>query len=299
MPTILVVDDLASDRRLVGGLIMTDEHLRVEFAVNGVEALERVARQQPDLVVTDLMMPEMDGLLLVSQLRMKYRSLPIILMTSQGSEEIAVKALEQGASSYVPKKLLPRYLLSTVQRLLAVVIEQRNRQRLIGSMMASECTFELENDSALVRSLIGYVQESLAHMGLFDEVELLRISVALEEAMVNALYHGNLEIGSELRGEDDEAYRKLVQQRLDEPPYSDRQIHLQTKFSAFQAAFIVRDEGPGFDIRKLPDPTDPENLEKASGRGVLLMRAFMDEVMYNETGNQVTLIKRTRLALDS
>src|SRR5947207_1900103 len=97
MPTILVVDDLASDRRLVGGLLMTDEDLSVEFAVNGREALERIGRARPDLVVTDLMMPEMDGLELVGQIRAKHHGLPVILMTSQGSEEIAAKALQQGA----------------------------------------------------------------------------------------------------------------------------------------------------------------------------------------------------------
>ena len=57
-------------------------------------------------------------------------------------------------------------------------------------------------------------------------------------------------------------------------------------------AFVIRDEGPGFDPRELPDPTDPTNLERPSGRGLLLMRTFMDDVSYNDDGNQVTLIKR-------
>ncbi len=296
MPTILVVDDLASDRRLVGGLLMTDEDLNVEFAVNGREALERIAHAQPDLVVTDLMMPEMDGLELVGNVRSKYRGLPVILMTSQGSEEIAVKALQQGAASYVPKRLLDRYLVSTVQRLLASVVDQNNRNRLMGCMTESESRYDLESDPKLVRALLGYLQETLSHMGLFDEMELLRIGVALEEGLVNALYHGNLEIGSELRGEDDEAYRALVDRRLEQEPYCQRHIHLHVKLSGYQATFVVRDEGPGFDLARLPDPTDPDNLEKASGRGVLLIRTFMDEMLYNDAGNQLTMVKRTKLA---
>lgn len=296
MPTILVVDDLASDRRLVGGLLMTDEDLSVEFAVNGREALERIARARPDLVVTDLMMPEMDGLELVGNIRGKYRGLPVILMTSQGSEEIAVKALQQGAASYVPKRLLDRYLVSTVQRLLASVIDQSNRNRLMGCMTESESSYDLESDPKLVRALLGYLQETLSHMGLFDEMELLRIGVALEEALVNALYHGNLEIGSELRGEDDDAYKALVDRRLQEEPYCARHIHLHVKLSGYQATFVVRDEGPGFDVTKLPDPTNPDNLEKACGRGVLLIRTFMDEMLYNAAGNQLTMVKRTKLA---
>ena len=56
----------------------------------------------------------------------------------------------------------------------------------------------------------------------------------------------------------------------------------------------MRDEGSGFDPGALPDPLDPENLEKASGRGVLLMRAFMDDVRYNDAGNEVTLVLRRK-----
>jgi len=54
----------------------------------------------------------------------------------------------------------------------------------------------------------------------------------------------------------------------------------------------IGDEGPGFDPSKLPDPTDPANLEMASGRGILLMRTFMTDVHYNNNGNVVTLVKR-------
>jgi anti-sigma regulatory factor (Ser/Thr protein kinase) len=56
----------------------------------------------------------------------------------------------------------------------------------------------------------------------------------------------------------------------------------------------VRDEGPGFDPGGLPDPTDPANLERPCGRGLLLMKTFMDEVRYNDRGNEVTMRKRCR-----
>ena len=62
--------------------------------------------------------------------------------------------------------------------------------------------------------------------------------------------------------------------------------------SSGAASFIIRDEGPGFDPSKLPDPTDARNLGKPSGRGLLLIRTFMDEVGYNPSGNEIRLIKR-------
>jgi anti-sigma regulatory factor (Ser/Thr protein kinase) len=58
-----------------------------------------------------------------------------------------------------------------------------------------------------------------------------------------------------------------------------------------QATFVVRDEGKGFDPATLPDPTDPANLGKASGRGLLLIQTFMDRVEHNEHGNQITMTK--------
>ena len=58
------------------------------------------------------------------------------------------------------------------------------------------------------------------------------------------------------------------------------------------AVFVVRDEGPGFDPAALPDPTDPANLDKVTGRGILLMRAFMDHVDFNARGNEVTMVKQ-------
>lgn len=291
MPNVLVVDDSAVDRHLVGQYLQADEDIRVEYAVHGKDALEKMQLQVPDVVVTDLIMPEMDGLELVGEIREKYPSVPVILISSRGSEDIVVQALQRGAASYVPKRSLARRMLATVRNVLAVSSSQQRQVRLMECMTCNECTFELENNAALIAPLINYLQQIMETLGLGDEGERTRVGVALEEALANALYHGNLQVGSELRGEDDEAYYRLIQERMRTPPYCNRRIHVRARLSREGAKFIIRDEGPGFDPSSLPDPTDPENLEKASGRGLLLMKTFMDEVIYNETGNEVTLIK--------
>jgi anti-sigma regulatory factor (Ser/Thr protein kinase) len=59
-----------------------------------------------------------------------------------------------------------------------------------------------------------------------------------------------------------------------------------------EAVWVIRDKGSGFDPSKLADPTDPENLLKSSGRGLFLIRTFMDEAHHSESGNQITMIKR-------
>ncbi len=292
MTTILVVDDAAVDRRLAGGLLEGDPEMQVDYAAHGLEALEKMARAAPDLVLTDLMMPEMDGLQLVSAVRQEHPLVPVILMTSKGSEEIAVQALQQGAASYVPKRILARTLLPTVQRVLAVSSKQRSHTRLMECMTKSECTFSLQSDYGLFAPLVSYLQEEVTRLGLCDETERMRVGIAVEEALANALYHGNLEVGSHLREEDDKTYYALVEQRRRQAPYRDRRIDVEATLARDGAIIVVRDEGAGFDPSAVPDPTDPDNLEKASGRGLLLMRTFMDQVTYNDVGNAVTLTKR-------
>ncbi|MCL4192271.1 MAG: ATP-binding protein [Thermoguttaceae bacterium] len=292
MATVLVVDDSSVDRRLVGGLLQKDADLEVQYAIHGADALEKIIQSVPDLVVTDLIMPEMDGLTLVATVKHRFRHLPVILMTSKGSEELAVQALEQGAASYVPKAILAQRLLDTVRNILSVSSRQRSHLRLMGCMTSSHATFELINDPALFAPLVSYIQEECIHLRICDESDRTRLGVALEEALANALYHGNLEIGSELRETNEVAYWKLVRERTQSMPYCERRIHVDADISREQATFTIRDDGKGFDPTSLPDPTDPANLEKVSGRGVLLMRTFMDDVRYNPSGNIVTLVKR-------
>ena len=120
------------------------------------------------------------------------------------------------------------------------------------------------------------------------------LGLLVNEALTNAYYHGNLEISSEVRERDAREYHDLALQRRQVAPYAERRIHVRLHLDRDQLSITIRDEGPGFDPESLPDPTAPGYLERPCGRGVLLMRAFMDFVSFNEAGNEVTLVKQTR-----
>ena len=111
MTTVLVVDDSAVDRRLIGGLLERDDRLTVDYAENGSAALAKIREQPPDVIVTDLQMPQINGLDLVRAVSIHHSDIPVILMTAHGSEELAVAALEQGAASYVAKSRAAEKLL--------------------------------------------------------------------------------------------------------------------------------------------------------------------------------------------
>ena len=93
--TVLIVDDSVIDRHLAGAIVQKLEGWKATFAGNGVEALQLLkSGALPDLVLTDMLMPEMDGLELVQAIRNQYPLLPVILMTAHGSEDIAIQALQ-------------------------------------------------------------------------------------------------------------------------------------------------------------------------------------------------------------
>jgi CheY-like chemotaxis protein len=292
LPTILIVDDYVIDRRIAGSIVEKFDGIKPTFATNGKEALDSIARHEPLLVLTDLQMPEMDGLALVEGIREQFPRLPVILMTAHGSEEVAIQALKAGAASYVPKKSLGYDLPKTIRQVLSISAENRKIQRLLSSLERRESTFKLENDPNLITPLIQMLQDDLGGMGLCDATARMRVGVALQEALSNALYHGNLEVSSDLRQDDERTFHTLASARRTIEPYRDRRIRLQASLDREAAVFIIDDEGPGFDTSNLDRPIDPEDLMKIGGRGMLLIRTFMDEVKFNEIGNQITLVKR-------
>ncbi|MGQ9576907.1 MAG: response regulator [Thermoguttaceae bacterium] len=297
MTTVLVVDDSAVDRRLVGGLLEKRFPWRIEYAANGVEALAWMKKFVPDLVITDLTMPVMDGLELVRALRVHHPEVPVILTTAYGSEQLAVDALAQGAASYVPKSNLAARLADTVEGVLSLARASQSRERLMQCLVRTEFSFALENDPALVDPLVEMVQQMLAGMRFTDFAGRLQIGVALKEALLNALFHGNLQITQEeIDAVADrlleEGEPSLVERRRAEPPYCDRKIAVEVQITAEQARFVVRDQGPGFDLSAFPPPTPQGAAELERGRGLWLMRTFMDDVLFNQAGNEVTLLKR-------
>lgn len=129
--------------------------------------------------------------------------------------------------------------------------------------------FELPSAIAPMHSILNYLLERVAKMGVIHP-ERSNVFVALDEAFVNAVKHGN----------------RFNHEKL---------VRITAEVSPREARFSVEDEGEGFDVSQIPDPLDPANLFKTSGRGVLLMYNIMDEVKYNERGNRLEMVKRPEI----
>ena len=125
---------------------------------------------------------------------------------------------------------------------------------------------EIPSDFAVGKQLI---DELLVELGKLDwmEPDVFAVHLAVEEALVNAIKHGN---------QNDE----------------DKKVFFSVNATPSSVRIKIVDEGSGFDPGEVPDPTDDDNLEVPSGRGLMLMRSFMSSVVFNATGNEVVMEKR-------
>ncbi len=123
----------------------------------------------------------------------------------------------------------------------------------------------IPSDTAAGKRLLDEILDQLA-VHHWSQKDIFGVHLAMEEALVNAIKHGNC---------CDVA----------------KHVHVVCQVSRKRMTVVIRDEGAGFNPDDVPDPTDPDNLEVPSGRGVLLMRSFMSSVEYNGAGNCVTMTK--------
>jgi serine/threonine-protein kinase RsbW len=125
--------------------------------------------------------------------------------------------------------------------------------------------FNIPSDLSATRDVQQQIMSAVGAHG-YSEDAIFGVKLALEESLVNAIKHGN---------------------KLDPT----KRVHVEANVNDKQIEIIIEDEGPGFDRTKVPDPTADENLTKCSGRGLLLIEAYMTKVEYSNKGRRVRLLK--------
>jgi CheY-like chemotaxis protein len=289
--TVLVVDDSPLDREIIGRLLGSLEDVSVSYARDGAEGLAAIKRVCPRVILTDLVLPDMQGTELIREVRAEHPHISMILVTAYGSEEVAMQALRAGAANYIPKRDLARDLVSTLRQVLTIAAITHERKRISRSLVRRESEYVLDSDPELIMPFLKLMQEEIDGMGLCDPTGQLQVGVALQEALCNSLFHGNLEVMSDLRQDDEDEFYQVAAQRRTQEPYRSRRIRLRVQLDRSAARFIIADDGPGFDTSIVDRPVRAEDLSRIGGRGLLLIRTFMDHVSFNETGSQITLVK--------
>ena len=284
---ILVVKECPQKREQIAHLLRSVESWRVEFAEDNQAAIERLTLIPPDVVLTDLHQAEI-GLDLVRCVRRDFEHVPVVLITSPASQAVAIEALRVGATSFTPAENLDDDLVRTVRQVVDMSKHLRHPKLKSHQPVCNRKAFVLENDPGLIGPLIEHLQGSLPS---WSDRDRLHIGMAMDEALVNAMHHGNLEVASKLREVDDALYYRKVEERCGQHPYCQRKVKLEVEVSEEHICLQISDEGPGFDPSRIANPCTEENVLKVSGRGLFLIRSFMDQVAHNQLGNQITMTK--------
>jgi serine/threonine-protein kinase RsbW len=268
---ILIVDDNQELRASLEEVLRELGH-EVVATGNRAEALERDDIDEFDLIISDLTDDADSGVQLLSEIKRKRLLVPVVVSSDEAQQPGVVKAFKMGAVNYLRHPYDKEELCSIVEKTLAYKL------RFVDDLKAlpyvhEKIEFELPSDVSLMNGVLHYLLERVAKLGLVKP-ERSNLFIALDEAFVNAVKHGNKNDHSKL-------------------------VRISAELSAKEARFTVEDEGEGFNVQEIPDPRDPENLFKTSGRGVLLIYNIMDEVQYNERGNRLTMVKRPEDTLDA
>ena len=272
------------------------EDVTLAVAADALQARKIVESDRPiDVVLLDLGLSEACGFELMEAMYQARPGLAVIVLSDAGSEQAIVEALQRGAMSYLGKPALQGSLVPTLRRVVDANRQQDKVRRVRDGLTAVRMQYELENDPALIRPLLDEVRATLERFSIGGD-NTTQLIVGIEEAVANAMYHGNLEIGSELKHTQFAAFYKQAELARKDPRFARRTVRLFIDASHDGAKITIADDGQGFDPQSVPDPTAPENLALTNGRGLLMMRTFFDDVRFNRLGNEVTLTVKSREA---
>ncbi len=214
-----------------------------------------------DLVITDL---EVDGSLCDPDSNLNGAICPQEMSPPLTGERI--KAFKLSAANFRRDNFEENELKDMVATVLDYKIRFVDKEEVVQGLRES-IEFELPSAISLMHIVLEYLMKRVEKLGVCKP-EQSNLFVALDEAFVNAVKHGN----------------KFDAGKL---------IRVAAEVSPAEARFTIEDQGDGFDVTNIPDPLDPENLFKTSGRGVLFIYNIMDEVKYNERGNRLTMVKKS------
>ena len=293
MARVLVVDDSATQLTLLKALL-ADQGNEVETAPDGRQALERLASCQTDLVVTDMQMPETNGLELIREMRKRCPLIPAVLVTAFGNEHLAADALGVGAANYIAKDHLGVLLPETVERILMFAAANADTLLIKGALTRNRFEFLIDCSFERIVPLVCLQLRMLAAMNVLHTSDRLRIAEALNHLLFHSILHGNL--GHPLRAEpfsmgEAEAILARAEQGDEAKSVVNRCVSVRTKVSDREARWVVSHAGDGPTIQQAPLPGTPQSFSDERGRAMMLLTSVMNEVFIDPVSGDVTLVK--------
>ncbi|MCK5680279.1 response regulator [bacterium] len=287
---VVIVDDEVEIRDILSRIVK-HENLLADTYADGREALEALQESHDDvvLVITDIRMPRLNGLEFMRQASQDFPDTPFIVTSGHGTKKEIIQALKQGALDYFEKPFGVKEISASIRKVRLLADEGQRTSQVYRNLVEKRLLFKIANEIAMVQPLVGGLTDEVKLSCCIPRSQLPGMRMGLHELIVNAIEHGNLELDSALKHRHD--YLDVLKLRALDQRFCERRVTIEVVIAAAAFTCSIQDQGLGFDWRSLPDPTDPENLFKPHGRGIIMAGNFFDEFFYNESGNQVTVRK--------
>ncbi|MDQ3022992.1 MAG: response regulator [bacterium] len=293
--SILIVDDEQIIRNVLKRKLEQNTAYTVYTADDGEPGLE-IFRQQPiDLVISDLLMVRMNGIELLRNLKQIDHRVPVIIITGYGTLDDAIEAIKLGAEDFIKKPFDISEVIATIEKTFKKQEEEEDQRAIIKHIAIETVKLEIPTDFDYLNRVINYIFSHLKARWLVGGEDLHDVKVCLYEGLYNALEHGSLGINEEekstLLEHGQASYREFLMHRMQQEPYKSKIIHVSLDITADDMCVRIVDDGPGFDFKNRTGHVSSEELFRSSGRGLLLISSLMDEVVFNDSGNEIMMRK--------
>ncbi len=287
---ILVVEDDQQVSTMLKRYLSRQGH-QVEHAVNGQAGWDLFSStpESFDAILSDIKMPVMDGLAFCNLVRKNDFDVPIVIMTAYAELEYTIKALQLGALDFIQKPFEFETLEIALAKIESLALPKQELAEILPYHTA-RMNFAIPSRTRYIYMLVTHFQKHFKDICDHHKMNVKKIGLSLIEALTNAVIHGNLEVDSSVKEESWQRFNEMVKEREALPEYSDRPVLFSYDVTAEKFEFVIEDQGNGFDLSKLPEADDLFSMA-LSGRGIFLIRSFMDEVTWNESGNTIRMVK--------
>ena len=261
----------------------------VVAASDPTTALTTIDMSAPDVVITDLFLPDATGLTVLTELKARHELCPVIVMAKDAPEPMIVQALRMGAADYLHKPVTEAELVQALQRARDLLPGDLAD---IPGLCRADYRLTVDSDPTHIPAIISWLIKTTA--STLPPIRRLHLRGALQELLFNAIEHGNLEIVYRDKQEAlaEGRYEQLLVRRLTHARLRDRRvlIHVAHDKEANSLVYGITDEGKGFKWQSLLARSHEAcESEDVNGRGIFLARSFFPSLAYNERGNEVTL----------
>ena len=263
MSQILVIDDEVEICELLKiALEMAGHH--VKTCLSAVEGKECLEHTEYDFVIIDMIMPEVSGLEMIRYINDRYPRTLTILTTGLQTYEVIKEALNQGAYNFVNKP----FSLDEITKIINIGARARaisSDTKSIQPYLVQQLHFVLPSRKELMEEIACMISDLASRMGFADKLVAMNIPLTVDELFLNAVIHGNKE--------DD-----------------NKTVLIKVVLDSEKIAITIKDQGEGFDWQRVLARNTPADLENEGGRGVFLVKHYVDHIKYNEEGNEVSVV---------